>query len=178
MATTRARKELELAKLTDGFTRAKSVVVTRNGGVTVAGIDKIRRAMQKEGLTFLVAKKNLIRLAAKQHGVSELPEELMEGSVALTFGYDDEVSGARLIKGLAAENEKFIPVGAIVGSRVLSKVELMALASLPSRIQLIGAFAARLNAPISRFTRAIGDPAKAFTRALKSLAEKRAATPA
>lgn len=173
MATTRARKEQDLAKLRDGFSRAKSVVVTRNGGVTVAGIDKIRRTMQKEGLTFMVAKKTLIAKAAAESGVAELPQGLMEGSVALTFGYSDEVAGARLVRALSKENEKFIPVGAIIGQRLLSKDELMALASLPSRIELIGAFAARLNAPISRFTRAIGDPAKSFTRALKSLAEKR-----
>ncbi len=173
MATTRAKKEQVLKELTEHFKNAKSVVVTRNGGLTVASVEKIRKTMEKERLVYTVAKKTLIERAAKDAGVAEIPSAIMEGPISLTFGFEDEVAGARIVKALNKEDEKFIPVGGMVGSRILAKAELLALASLPTRLELIAQFIGRLNGPISRFTRVVVGPARGFTTALKAYAEKR-----
>lgn len=173
MAVSRPKKESVLATLRDRFSRAKAIVFTRNTGLTVAGVDKVRRTLQKEGMEYYVAKKTLISLAAKDLGVETIPAEILEGPVALTFGYEDEVSAPRMVKDLAKADKNLVPVGAIVSARVLSKDELVALANLPTRLELIGQLLSRFLAPVSGFARAVSDPARSFTRALKAVSEKK-----
>jgi large subunit ribosomal protein L10 len=175
MAVSRSAKEDILQGLKDRFSRAKSVVVTRNDGVSVASIEKMRKAMRAEGIDHVVAKTTLIELAAKDAGLPELPADLMAGPVALTFGYSDEVAAPRMVKSLNKDDEKLVPVGAMIGTRILNTAQLLELASLPGRQELYAMLLSRFNGPISRFVRTIGNPISSFARVLGAIAEKKPA---
>lgn len=173
MAVSKEAKESILDELKDRFGRAKSVVFTRNDGITVSSIENIRKAMRAEKLEHMVAKKTLIKIALKENGIEDVPVELMDGPIGLTFGYEDEIAAPRVVKNMNKDEEHLALVGAVIGTRVIGKEELIALASLPGHDELIAMLIGRLKSPISGFTNVIAGTGRGFTRVLKAIAEQK-----
>ncbi|KKT74066.1 MAG: 50S ribosomal protein L10 [Candidatus Peregrinibacteria bacterium GW2011_GWA2_44_7] len=94
MAVSKAKKVEDLAKLKDQFSRAKGVVFAKYSGMGVNDIQTLRRALRENNVDYKVAKKTLVTLAAKEHGI-ELPKDVMEGPIGVAFGYDDEIVAAQ-----------------------------------------------------------------------------------
>ena len=72
--------------------------------------------------------------------------------MALAMGFDDEVAPARLIFQFAKTHKALEIVGAITGEgQLLSAGQVKALASLPSKEQLLAQVVGTIAAPLSSF---------------------------
>lgn len=174
MAITRQKKEEVLKELIQKFGEAKSVAFGQYSGMTVSELSKMRAAMREVGVEFKVAKKTLLKLAAKEHGI-ELPDEVMEGTVGATFSYNDVVSGPKLIKTTSKKVEVLKLLGGIMDGKVLSSSQMRELADLPSREELLAKFMGMLQSPLRSFMGMLQAPPSSFARALTALAEKKEA---
>ncbi len=181
MAITRQKKEEILADLIQKFKDSKSVAFGQYAGMNVDEISEMRKTMREAGVDFKVAKKTLIKLAAKEAGL-ELPEEILEGTVGAAFSYDDVVSGPKLLKATAKKIEVVKLLGGVMEGRVLSITEMQELADLPSKEELLAKFVGMLQGPLRAFHGAISGPTASFARALdayaQQLPEEGAAAPA
>ena len=97
MPLTKVQKEELVAQLVDKIKDAKSVVFADYQGLTVDDIDNLRKDLREHGVTFQVAKRTLIKLAAKQAGFDEIPDSVLEGPVGAAFSMEDEISAAKII---------------------------------------------------------------------------------
>ena len=68
--------------------------------------------------------------------------------VGVVFGYEDEIAPARAATKFAKENETFKVLQGVLEGKMLEAKEVLSLARLPTREQLLGQIAAALNAPI------------------------------
>ena len=139
MAVSKAKKVEDLAKLKDQFSRAKGVVFAKYSGMGVNDIQTLRRALRENNVDYKVAKKTLVTLAAKEHGI-ELPKDVMEGPIGVAFGYDDEIVAAQKMAEFAKKFEAIQLMGGVMEGRVIDAKMVNQLASIPSREVLLAKF--------------------------------------
>lgn len=148
-----AKKEAIVAELTEQLKSAKGAVLTSYKGLTVAQDTQLRRELREAGVTYHVVKNTMLRFAAEKAGLEGL-EPHLEGTTAFAFSTEDAVAPAKVICDFIKKNKLedtevlTVKVGAVEG-KVIDAKEVKALASLPSREELIAKLLGSMNAPIS-----------------------------
>lgn len=147
------KKQAVVAELKAQMTSAKGAVFTSYRGLTVAQDTELRRELRAAGVTYRVVKNTMTRIAAKEAGLEGIDEHL-EGTTALAFSAEDAVAPAKVICDYIKKNKLedagilTVKVGLVEG-KVIDASEVKALASLPSREELIAKLLGSMNAPIS-----------------------------
>lgn len=173
MAVTKEKKKEMLADLISKMKEAKSVVFADFHGLSVKDLSKMRNELREKGVNFKVAKKTLVRIAAKEAGVEqELDEKVLEGTVGTAFSMDDEIFAARFLKDFAKKNKNLSLRGSIFEGKVLSVAETMVLASLPGKDELLAKLVYILKSPIQGFHGVLHNTMAGLVRVLNAVKEK------
>ena len=163
-----AAKEIIIDGLLERINNSPFLIVVSYAGMNVPQFEEIRNRLHEVGATFHVSKNSYIKRAIKN---AELPEELnqhLAGQSAIVSGDSDVCAAAKILKNFSAEFDKpEVHAGAMEGS-YLSKDEVMALASLPSREVLLAQFLGVLEAPASKLVRTLNEPGAALARVLQA----------
>lgn len=178
MAVTRQQKEQTLAELVDKFGRSKSVVFADYRGLDVKGLSDLRKELRKGNAEAKVAKKTLIRLAAKENKVDEIPGNVMEGPVFVAFSYEDEMSGIQILYKFSKTNDKLNLLGGVIDGQVVGPDVIKKYAQLPSREELLAKLVGSMNSPISGTVGILGNLIGGFVRVLGAIKDKMPAAPA
>ena len=147
------KKEVIVEKLKEQLASAKGSVFTTYKGLTVAQDTELRRELRAAGVTYHVVKNTMVRRAADALGLEALDPHL-EGTTAFAFSAADAVAPAKVICDYIKKNKLddkgilSVKVGTVEG-KVIEANEVQALASLPSREELIAKLMGSMNAPIS-----------------------------
>lgn len=153
MPKSRQQKADALVALTEAFKAGKSVMFADYQGMTVAKVTELRKKMDAEGVKYIVAKKTLLRLAAKEAGFDIMSTSL-PGMLGAAFTKEDEMAAAKLI-GDAGKTTAIKLVGGIFDGKVIDQAYATTLSLLPSKSQLYGQLLSVLNGPASAFVRVI-----------------------
>ncbi len=172
MAISKDRKKEILASLEQKFGDAKSVFFTQYSGLSVQDVTKVRNALREEGAELVVAKKTLIKLAADKNGVSEIPDDVMEGPIAAVFSYDEGLSGPQQIHSLAKDHEQLSLTGGIMEGKAFGREKAVLYANTPTRSELYASLVGSLNAPISGFHGVLHGTMRQFVGTLQAIADK------
>ncbi len=136
MSLKRSEKEKIVADLRERLLRAQATILTDFKGLTVAEMMKLRDALAEQKVEYKVVKNTLMRIACRDTAASVL-EPLIKDTCAIAIGYDDPTVPARILKNLSKENEKIKIKGGALGGKLLTPEEVMALADLPSKQELL-----------------------------------------
>jgi len=152
MAKTKAEKGVIIQKLEDAFKNATSSVFVHFTKVTVADESAMRRALRKEGVSYFVAKKTLIRraLGSLGHAHETLP---LDGEVAIAYGGgEDATVAARLIHEFGKKLvDKLTILGGIFEGKLVDGLKMQEIATIPPMQTLRAMFAQLVNSPRQRF---------------------------
>lgn len=169
----RAEKEKLVEELGQIFASSGVVVVAHYAGVTVKQMQDLRAKMRDVGGSVRVAKNKLAKIA-----LAGLPSEkmggLLTGMTVLAYS-EDPVAAAKVCEAYAKTNENFVLLGGAMGSAILDQAGVKAVASMPSREELIASIVACLVSPASALAGAIGAPAANIASILSTIEEKAAA---
>ena len=132
---TKAFKSEKIDAIKSKIEKAQVAVVTEYKGYTVEEITKLRRELQKEGGDYMVTKNTLTKVAIKGTDY-EAMADLMKGPIAIAFGFDDQVSPAKVVSNFIKTSKKGEILGAVLDGKLLSADEAKALANLPSKEEL------------------------------------------
>lgn len=173
MAVSREAKEKAVATLTDELGRLKLAVLTDYRGLTVKEIQELRGILRDQGITYRVSKNTLVRLAAQgTENLKDTDVSMFKGPMALAIGFDDEVAPARAVFQYAKEHAALEIVGGIMeDGTTLSAAEVTALASLPTRDQLLGQVVGTIAAPLSSFVGVLGGNVRSIVTVLAAIGE-------
>lgn len=166
----RIEKREAVASLAAVFAETSIVVVTRNGGLTVAEVSELRRRMREAGATYRVAKNSLARLALRGTRFDGIAP-LLQGPTALVWA-KDPVAAAKTTVEFAKANEKLEIVGGALGPQTLNAEGIKALAELPSIEALRARLVGLLVAPATRLAGVLQAPAGQVARVLSAYARK------
>jgi len=172
MATTKAKKAEVLKTLKDRFGKMKAAVFAANEGMSVKSVSTLRRKLRESKIDFQVAKKTLINLAAQDAKIANFDVKQLTGAVGVAFGYEDEITPAKLVQQFTHIDTKLVIVGGVMEGRMLSKEEVEALATLPSKPELLGKLLGTMMGPVSGFVRVCNGPVAGFVRVLSGYSKK------
>lgn len=167
---TKDQKKQLVKDLSEKIKAAKSVVFADFRGLKVKDLSELKKELRKSNASFKVAKKTLMKIAFKDAGLNFDPEKL-EGQIAVSLS-DDEVSAAKTIDIFSRKNENIKIVGGFVGEKEMSIEEMITLAKLPSREELLAKLVGTLNAPVSGFVNALASNIRGLVQVLKAVAER------
>lgn len=143
------QKEEDVKKLAEQMKNAKVILLTDYRGINVADVTKLRTDLRNAKADYKVIKNNIIKRALEANGESGL-NDLLEGPTALVMGEEDYLEPLKAIYGFSKENDYYKIKGGIIEGKVMSTEELITLAKLPSRQELLGMLAGALLGNISK----------------------------
>ena len=151
MAFTRQRKEETVATLSQQLSELKLMVLTDYRGLTVAEVSELRANLRSEGISYQVTKNTLLRLAVKNtEALADIDPTTFTGPMALAISTTDDIAPARVVFQYAKQHSALDIVGAVTGDgQVLTPAEVKALATLPTREQLLAQVVGTIAAPLS-----------------------------
>lgn len=160
MAKSREQKQKELESLKQELLHVSTVILTTFDKLTVERDTALRRAIEKSGGKYRVVKNSLAQRAAEGTPAEDILKNLSGvNSVAYTDG--EPVSLAKALNDFAkVEGEGFQFRSGVVDGRVVSIEELQALASLPSREEVLAKLLGLLQAPAQRLASLLSEPGR------------------
>ena len=159
---------------------AASVVVVDARGLTVAQDTELRKQLRAEGITYKVYKNTLMTRAFADTEFESL-KAVLEGPSAIAISKEDATAPARVLAKFAKTAPNLeIKAGVVEGTFYDAK-GMQAVASVPSREELISKLLGSLQSPITNFARVLnqiaeqgGAPAEAEAPAVEPAAEAEA----
>jgi large subunit ribosomal protein L10 len=173
-AEPRAEKVAIVEEITAKLTAAKAVFVSEYRGLNVSALATLRGSLREAGAEHKVYKNTLARFAVRQAGLDSL-EELLVGPTALTFVAEDSVAAAKALRQAARTNPLLVLKGGALGASPMSAAELVALADLPSREELLARFAGALQAPLVKTAGLLQALPRNFAYGLSALIDQKTA---
>jgi len=151
MAKTRAQKEDALKDLADKLKSFKSLVFADYKGLKVKEAAEIKRLCKKQNVSYLVAKKTLIKLALEKAGYKDIDVKALQGNIAIVIGLEDEVAPAKIVANFAKDHKALKLLGGIMESKFIDLDQVTALSKIPSKVELLSQLVRTMNSPVSGF---------------------------
>lgn len=151
MAITKDKKKTLVADLTELLESSKMTVYAQYQGLTVAELQGLRKAARENGVKIKVVKNRLVRVAMGEIAVYKDTDTTgLTGQLLYAISDSDEVAPAKVLANFAKEHEALQIAGGFsdLGANV-STDEVKALASLPSKNELIAQVVAQLLSPVT-----------------------------
>ncbi len=154
------QKKIEIVdKLTELMDKAKTMVFVNFHGLTVAGVNTLRKNLRSKDVGYYVAKKTLIKRAfAKSSIAGEFP--VLDGEVAVAFS-EDPISSAKEIYEFQKKNAEVMKIiGGVFENKYMDGKLMLEIAKIPGREVLLGQFVNVINSPIQGLVIALDALAK------------------
>ncbi len=146
----------EIKKSIEG---AQSIVVVDYRGLTVEQDTRLRKQLREAGIVYKVYKNTMIKFAIEGTEFAELGQDL-EGPSAIAISTTDATAPARILAKFAKEAKALeIKSGVVEGTYYDAKA-ITAIASIPSREELISKLLGSIQSPITNFARVINQIAE------------------
>jgi len=170
------QKQAMVSEIAAQLAKAQAVIVAENRGLPVEVVTGLRAKARKSGLYLRVLKNTLARRAVKGTPFEKLTDQL---SGPLMYGIaQDPVAGAKVLADFAKDNELFVIKGGAMGNVLMSLKDVKALATMPSRDELLAKLVGTMQAPIVKLVRTMNEVPGKFVRTLAAVlaAKEKAAT--
>lgn len=147
---TKAQKQKDLEALTEQFKKANAAMLVGFQGMTVAKDQELRNQLREAGVSYEVVKNTLARKAA-EGTVLEQAADQFKGVTAVALSQQDPVNLSKAISKFTKANPDIFKfkVG-IVEGKVVALRDVEAIASLPSKEELLSKIMFLVNAQAQR----------------------------
>jgi large subunit ribosomal protein L10 len=167
----REDKRAVVAEVQAEVAKAQSIVLAEYRGIAVGDLTKLRAKARDQKVFLRVLKNTLARRAVEGTPFAPLADHM---TGPLIYGVsEDAIAAAKVINDFAKSNDKLVIRSGSFDGQVLDKAGVQALASIPSRDELLARLLGVMLAPVSGFARALA--ALSAKRAEDAPAEEAAA---
>jgi large subunit ribosomal protein L10 len=149
-------KKAVVAEVSAQVANAQTIVVAEYRGVPVGNLTVLRAKARESGVYLRVLKNTLVRRAVAGTSFESLAEH-MTGPLIYSISADP-VAAAKVLNDFAKTNDKLVLKAGSYAGKVLDKAGVQALASIPSREELLAKLLGVMQAPVSGFAGAAGRP--------------------
>jgi large subunit ribosomal protein L10 len=147
---TREQKQKDLEALTESFKNAKAAMVVGFERMTVAKDQELRNQLREAGVSYEVVKNTLARKAAEGTPL-EQAKDRFKGATAVALSTEDPVNLSKAISKFTKANPDIFTFKAgVVEGKVVALPDVEAIASLPSKEELISRVMFLINCQAQR----------------------------
>ena len=169
------RKAAVLSALQEKLEASPLVVLVNYEGISVEDINGIRRKLEENGMSYMVAKNNIIKKAV-QGTEKERMVPLLAGMTGLVFSGEDGIEAAKTVRDITTERKKnpgFVVKGGFFDGTVLkSDVEVNKVADLPSKEELLSTLLRTVQEGPRQILGVIQGPARDLVNLIKNYEHK------
>ena len=171
----KAQKQKDLESLTEQFQKAETAMVVGFKGMTVAKDQELRNQLREAGVSYEVVKNTLARKAAAGTPL-EAAADQFKGVTAVALSSGDPVSLSKAISKFSKANPDIFSfkVG-IVEGKVVALRDVEAIASLPSKEELISKLLFLLNCQAQRLVTVLSAVPRNLAVVVKQIGEQKSA---
>ena len=148
------QKKEEVSNLAAKMKEAKIILLTDYRGINVADVTELRAELRKSNSEYKVIKNNITKRALAECGLEGL-DEALEGPTAVIMTTSDYLEPTKAIYNFSKKNDFYKIKGGVVEGKVMTAEEIITLAKLPSREELLSMLAGGLLANISKLAIAL-----------------------
>lgn len=152
------KKDL-VAKIKEQFTASDSVLMVDYRGLTVKESEELRANLREAGATMKIYKNTLTDIAIRELSLPSVGDALA-GPTAFIFAEGEANVSAKAVANFAKAHPALEIKGGLIDNQVASVDEIKAIASLPSRDELLAKVLGTMKNPMANFTRVIDAIAK------------------
>jgi large subunit ribosomal protein L10 len=151
MALTKAKKQEVVDEVASLLAGSKLTVVAQYQGTSVKQMQDLRRLAKEDGSTVKVIKNRLvIKALGSNDTFKDADTSALTSQLLYAFNETDEVAPAKSLHTFAKKNPSIQFVGAFTEEGLfIDADQVKALASLPSKNELIAGILNTLNAPVN-----------------------------
>ena len=154
------QKKEEVKNLAEKMKEAKLILLTDYRGINVVDDTDLRRNLRNINAKCNVIKNNITRRALKEIGIEGLADETLEGPTAVIMANDDYLAASKEIYNFTKTHDFYKIKAGVVDGKVMTADEIITLAKLPSREDLLSMLAGALLANISKVAVALNEVRK------------------
>lgn len=151
-------KKAVVAEVSAQIAKAQTVVLAEYSGIEVTDLTALRKKARESGVYLRVVKNTLVRRAVADTQFAPLAEQMV-GPLIYSVS-EDPVAAAKVLNDFAKGNDKLVLKAGSYAGKVLDKAGVQALASIPSREELLAKLLGVMQAPVSGFAGALAALAK------------------
>ncbi len=151
-------KKAVVAEVSAQVANAQTIVVAEYRGIEVGDLTVLRKKARESGVYLRVLKNTLVRRAVADTAFAGLAEHMV-GPLIYSVSADP-VAAAKVLNDFAKTNDKLVLKAGSYAGKVMDKASVQALASIPSRDELLAKLLGVMKAPVSGFALAMGALAK------------------
>lgn len=166
-------KKAVVAEVSEQVSKAQAIVLAEYRGIEVGEMTKLRAQARNSGVYLRVLKNTLVRRA-----VDGTPFSGLAGNMVgpLVFGISaDPVAAAKVLNDFAKTNDKFVIKAGAMPNQVMDATGVKALASMPSREELLAKLLGTMQAPVAKFVRTLNEVPTSFVRGLAAVRDQKQA---
>ena len=151
-------KKAVVAEVSAQVATAQTIAIAEYRGIEVGDLTVLRKKARESGVYLRVLKNTLVRRAVAGTPFASLADQMV-GPLIYSIS-DDAVAAAKVLNDFAKTNDKLVLKAGCYAGNVLDKAGVQALASIPSREELLSKLLYVMQAPVAGFARALDALAK------------------
>ena len=148
------QKEESVNNLATELKESTLILLVDYRGISVEDVTKLRKDVREANAEYRVIKNNIIRRALNANGENGL-DSLLEGPTALITSKEDYLAPTKAIYNFAKNNDFYKIKGGIIDGKVMTAEEIITIAKLPSRQELLAKLAGALLGNITKLAVAL-----------------------
>lgn len=168
------QKEDLVAEIKERFNASEAVIMTDYRGLTVKEMQELRVKVREVGGEIKVYKNTLTEIAIRELALPSM-DEYLEGPTAFVFIAEDAVAPAKALTAFAKAHPALELKGGFVQNQVVGADGVKAIASLPSREELIAKLLGTMQNPARGFVTVLNGPARGLATVLDAIAKQKEA---
>ena len=161
--------------LTEKFQKSSGIYFTKYSGMDVSQATAIRKMFRDNGVSFVVSKNTLSKIAANNAGFEGRLDDFFSGQVGIAYAEADPTAPARVIRDFEKNNDEMDleVLGMVVEGEIYDSGKYKELASLPTREELLSSLVGALNQPMSSLVGTLNGCMSSFVRLMASLRDSK-----
>lgn len=171
MAISKQRKQQLVDQYTTWMQNSQAMFITEYTGMTMKEIDAVRLKAREIGGEFHIMKNTLCKVAFEVVGL-QVSEDLLQGSTAVAFAFQDPAAMAKLVTELARTSDFVKIKGGIFEKQNVDAEAVKTIGELPPLPILRGQLLGTLLAPASRLVRTLAEPARQLAAVVQAYANQ------
>jgi len=165
------QKKALVAEVSEKVSQAQAIVLAEYRSLEVGQITQLRAKARGAGVYFRVLKNTLARRAVSDTPFAGLAKHMVG---PLVYGIStDPISAAKVINDCAKTNDKLVIKAGAMPDQVMSAKEVVTLASMPSRQELLAKLMGTMQAPVTKLAQTLNEVPGKFARTLAALRDQK-----
>lgn len=171
MGLNRTEKAAVVDELAAKVAGAQSIILAEYRGLEVEAITNLRKQARGGGVYLRVLKNTLARRAVTGTPFEKLSDKMVG---PLIYGIStDPVAAAKVLNDFAKSNDKLVLKAGAMPNMPLDAAGVKALATMPSREELLAKLLGTMQAPVVKFVQTLNEVPGKFVRVLAAVQKQK-----